>query len=56
MKKYILLLLLVFVFFKLKADTELLIKDPLDYLHHKKTDWALVIEQKHLMMPYVVVS
>jgi hypothetical protein len=34
-KKYILLLLLVFVFFKLKADTELLIKDPLDYLHYR---------------------
>ena len=35
MKKYILLLLLVFVFLRLEAESDLVIKDPHDYLHYR---------------------
>ena len=35
MEKYVLLVLLVFVFLRLEADTDLVIKDPQDYLHYR---------------------
>jgi hypothetical protein len=34
-EKYVLLVLLVFVFLRLEADSDLVIKDPQDYLHYR---------------------
>ena len=49
MKKYFLLLLLVLVFFGLEAGTDLVIKDPNDYLHYRinLNSKELLSEQKN---------
>jgi hypothetical protein len=49
MKKHFLLLLLVLVFFKSEADTDLVIKDPHDYLHYRinLNSKELLSEQKN---------